>query len=176
MKNIINKILKEDWEWVDDIGTALEIGQPISQTNPKNMFRIQMTHGHGEESSVWSDNWVNLSIDNLDQILDYLRVLNLLYDKGVGTGLDELINQIINGNISKILKHDYTLNKAEWDEVIEDGDEGVIEDWIREILRDMGLLEYNDFYGDLAEIERFWITYFDEFGIEHSVNINYDLL
>ena len=182
MRDNIKKILREDFEWVvNDTVPFLEIGRPLTQTNPKNKYRIYITHGTGEDNATWSDNWINVNENETDYIVRVVKMANTLQNsRDFDDGMYELINMWFNGEKWVLSDQDNqslekTIKDEEWD--LED-DRGTIEDYIREWLddelMDMGLREYNSYYQESAPIERFWITYFDEYGVEHQVRVNMD--
>ena len=41
-----------------------------------------------------------------------------------------------------------------------------------EEFRDIGIFEWDEFNGDDATVERWWVTYFDEAGVEYTTKIN----
>ncbi len=44
-----------------------------------------------------------------------------------------------------------------------------------EELRDMGILPYDSYHEDDATVERWWVSYFDEAGVEYKTKINPNL-
>lgn len=48
----------------------------------------------------------------------------------------------------------------------------ILHDWLWDHLSDYGLLEYDNYDDTLVNIERWRVTYFDEFGVEHEVKVN----
>ena len=110
----------------------------------------------------------------------FVKIAGFLMNKNYDTGFYELINLWFNGE--KWVLSDYSNQSLE--DVIKDegldledeGDRDVIEDYVRdylsEELTDMSLKEYNSYYSEEAPIERLWITYFDEYGVEHQVRVN----
>jgi len=174
MKNLINKILKEDWGWVDDVSEVLEIGEPLTMSNPKNMFRVYVQHGHGEDNATWSDNYWSVSVKDIDKVLTQLKILRILAGNGYFYTVQHIVDEVLKGNTEYIL--DYEAFKSDYDRMIEEEDGDSLFDAISEALSDWGMYEYDSYSGDAATLENYKITYFDEFGVEHKVKINYDLL
>ena len=66
---------------------------------------------------------------------------------------------------------------CDWERNTDEGNsrEDLIElatEWIGEDLRDWGILDFDDYTGDLATIEDWKVTYFDKDGVEHVVKVN----
>ena len=48
----------------------------------------------------------------------------------------------------------------------------MLQEWLYEELRDIGILEWDEFNGDESTIEDWGVTYFDESGVEYKTKIN----
>ena len=61
------------------------------------------------------------------------------------------------------------------DDMAEARDEEQAREFLMEMLyedlRDMGILDYDSYSGGDSSIERWWITYFDEAGVEYNTKI-----
>ena len=49
-------------------------------------------------------------------------------------------------------------------------------DYLRDELQDLSVIPYDSYYDALASLENYSVTYFDEYGIEHKVNVDIDKL
>lgn len=169
MKNIIKKILKEDFDWIKDIPSFIEITEPVSQKNPKDKYRLYWTNGHGEDYATWADNWINFNNNRtgIDMLTKYVRILQngLHHGNRIRVDIDELVDLYLSGG------HDYIVNDMAKREISTIDDEDEIRDFlewtIREDLEDMGILTYDD-----STLENWKVTYFDENGIEFNTKIN----
>jgi hypothetical protein len=47
-----------------------------------------------------------------------------------------------------------------------------LDEMLKDDLYDMGILSYDSYSGDYATVESWWITYFDEYGLEFETKIN----
>jgi hypothetical protein len=188
MKSIIKKILKEDFEWAtEDIVPFLEIGEPLVKQTPKKVFRLYLSHGFGDDGGIITDNWVDYNIegDNIDLLQRHIKILNYfssdrkhnivtlsqLWAKGETWVLSDTDNRNIVDEIGT-----YDKESGMW---VKDGiecDIDVVNDfvyaWLREELFDYAILEYDHTQGDDLTPSGWHITYFDEFGVEHSVKVN----
>lgn len=197
LRNIIEtelkKVNEEGFEWaVDNTVSFLEVGEPLSVQSPKNVYRLHVTHGVGEENGTWVPNWNNYDpTTDLDLLVRHVKILNWLsnnYKEGLG-GLCELWvegetwilsdqdNQYMKSNLGEYDEGTgmWILNgKDDFVEEVKDIEE--VKELVRELLDDeltgYGIREYNSYYHEEASIEDWAVTYFDEFGIEHSVKVN----
>jgi len=167
VKNLIKKILKEDFDWIDDIPSFIEITEPVTQSNPKDVFRLHWTSEHYTgDYDVWEHDWVTFSNnkDGTDRLTRYLKML----DVGVNRNkLDtyKLARLYFDGG------HDYITTDWMLSQLSEDGftEEEKIErlaDMLSDDFSDMG------FYRGYSTLVRWSVTYFDENGIEFKTKIN----
>jgi hypothetical protein len=180
MKDKILKILKEDFDWaVKDTVPFLEIGEPLQHQQPKNKYRLHLTHGVGEDRGTWVPNWINFDPNTqLDELVRYIKIVSWLQNNqssGIwglaGLWTDNRETWVLSDEDNRNIKK--TMEEEEWD-LEEDRDVIVdtIWEWLNDELTDYGIREYDSYYQDDASIEDWKVTYFDEFGVEHSVKVN----
>ena len=174
MEQIIRKILREsDFDWIKEVPSFIEIIAPISQTNPKNKFRLSWTNGHGEDSSVWADSWYTFNNDNqgVNDLTRYVKILQNGVDTRGNFSVYKLVELYLTGNHDYIADNEIEMELANINDD-DDDKKDMLHDWLYEELHDMGIL-YRDSYSiDDATIEKFWVNYFDEVGIEYKTKIN----
>lgn len=178
MEFLIKKILREsDFDWIKEVPSFIEITEPVAQKNPKNKFRLHWTNGHGEDASTWSDNWFVFNNDNqgVDGLTRYIKILQNGFANGPYLNTWKLAELYVGGG------HDYIVNdwmEQELDNLVVDGEfEGDeikhdLSEWLYEDLADMGILSWDSYNDDNATVERWWVTYFDEAGVEYKTKIN----
>ena len=179
MRDSIKKILKEDFDWVTrDTVPFLEIGEPLKNQAPKNMYRLHVEHGVGEDHGTWIPNWMNYDpTRNLDMLVRHIKILNWLHSnhrEGIWgladawlEGEEWVLSPEDNKNIRKIME-DEGLTIEDDSYYIRD----TIWEWLNDELMDYGLREYDSYYQEDATVEDWRVTYFDEFGVEHAVKVN----
>jgi hypothetical protein len=168
MKNLIKKILSEDMDWIEGVAGApngITILDPKSKTNPKNKFRVYVTHSHGEEGGTWADNWFNVKQDDTRGLIRLLCFCIVLNENNDRSDL-ELTRLYIEEGETWVLDNTQGLSDTDL------ADEDVVFERIREELHDWGLIEYDSYRQDDAYLERYWVTYFDENGIEHKTSLD----
>jgi len=165
MRNTIKNILKEnELEWIEGVQGApkgITILDPKSKSNPKNSFRVHMTHSHGEGGGTWADNWFNIKQEDTTKLSRILCLLIALEDGGVY----ELV-RLVKEEGEMWIVADYDLTPEE----LQNDDD--VYDVIYEFCYDWGLIEFDHYSQDDAGLEKFWVTYFDENGIEHKTKID----
>jgi hypothetical protein len=180
MKNLIKKILKEDFDWITDIPPFIEITEPVSQKNPRDVFRLHWTNGHGEDGGTWSDNSYTFTNDSngSEQLIRYVKILQNGYNSSGYFSLEKLIDLYLDGG------HDYIVTnwmRGELSKIPTNGfgedtiyneKRDALDEMLKDDLYDMGILSYDSYSGDYATVERWWITYFDEYGVEFETKIN----
>lgn len=183
MKELIRRILKEEidksFDWVvNDVNPFLEVGDPVQLKNPKRVYRLHWTHAFGEGGSVWSDNHVDISDKDVDTVIHLVKTIQMFSEKG--SNRSHLIDKFFSGEDwvlpKDMLKDLKETLKNENLSLENPGDRNVIydilTDWLWDHLSDYGLLEYDNYDDTLVNIERWRVTYFDEFGVEHEVKVN----
>ena len=178
MKKKYLEILKEDFDWIEHVPSFLEIGEPISTKNPKDKYRLHWTSGHGEEYSRWSDDWRTFNTDNVG-IIGLTRLIRILMEttsvrhRRPIINLDDLVDVAFNQDKKWVLRDEWwsdieEMRKSDDEDSIKD----TVRDWLQDDLHDEGVLSSNDYYDEYSTIERWWVTYFDKYGIEFSVKVN----
>ena len=172
--------VNENFDWaINDTVSFLEIGPPLTQSNPKNTYRLHMTHGHGEDAATWADNWYNVSVRDIDHLIRVIKIADKLHGaRSFYDAMTDLINMWFEGEKWVLSDRDNEniqkeIRDNEWD-LEEDRDTifDYIREWLDDELTDMGLRSYDSYHQDDATLERIYVTYFDEFGVEHQVKIN----
>ena len=168
MKTIIKKILKEDFDWIKDIPSFIEITEPVSQNNPKDKYRLYWTNGHGEDYATWADNWINFNNNStgIDMLTKYVRILqNGINHRNNKIDIDKLVDLYLSGG------HDYLVNNMGKRELSKIDDETEARDFLYDLiyedLYDTSIITYDD-----STLENWKVTYFDENGIEFNTKIN----
>lgn len=167
MRKTILKILKEDFDWIDDVPSFIEITEPVVQSNPKNVFRLHWTNEHYTgDYDVWENDWTTFPNDGNGtyRLTRYLKILDVGVNKG-RLNTRELAKLYFSGG------HDYIATDWMVSELSKNGltDEEKIEqlsDMLSDDFSDMG------FYRGNSTLERWSVTYFDENGIEFKTKIN----
>ena len=179
MKKKYLEVLKEDFDWIEHVPSFLEIGEPLSIKNPKDKYRLHWTSGHGEEYGRWSDDWRtfdndNTGIDGLTRLIRILTETTSARHRRPIINLGVLIDLAFNQDQKWVLQDDWW---SDIEEMRKSGDDedyiiDTVSEWLLDDLRDEGILSYNDYYDEFSSIERWWVTYFDKYGIEFSVKVN----
>ena len=179
LKKIIRNQIKESFDWViNDVNPFLEIGDPVQLKNPKKVYRIHWTHAFGEGGSVWSDNHIDIGEQDVGKLIHLVKTVDL-FNKS-GSDQIHLIRKFFSGE-DWALPKDMLLDlkktlKEEGLSLDNPNDKGeitdILHDWLWDHLSDYGLLEYDNYDDTLVNIERWKVTYFDEFGVEHEVKVN----
>lgn len=171
MKRLIKKILKEDFDWITDIPSFIEITSPVTQDNPKDVFRLYWTNEHYTgDYGVWAEDWVHFKNDSdgIKRLTRYIKILKngmsrrgnsidfeLLVDLYFNKGQDYIATDWMKGELSILPNNEDYMNKEE-----------VLSEMLVDDLSDLGI------YNSDSTIERWRITYFDENGVEFNTKIN----
>jgi hypothetical protein len=184
-----NESITEDFDWaIKDTVPFLEVGEPLKKQQPKNQYRLHVTHGVGEDHGTWIPNWMNYDPNtpaNLDTLMRHIRILDWKqenYREGVW-GLASLCAQgetwMLSKQDNENIKNEfgeYNKNVGIWEKESEEFDEDEVRDvaweWLGDELMDYGLREHDSYYQEDATVEDWKVTYFDEFGVEHAVKVN----
>ena len=173
MKDLIKKILKEDFDWVNDIPSFIEITEPVAQNNPKDVFRLYWTHEHytSDGNGVWSNDWVHFKNDSegINKLTRYIRILengltvyvsnfdfDLLVNLYFDQGHDYIATDWMKKELSGLPDDEDYMNKKE-----------ALSEMLKQDLSDLGIYDW-----DSSTLEKWKITYFDENGIEFNTKIN----
>lgn len=172
MKKTILKILKEDFRWITDIPSFIEITEPVAQNNPKDVFRLYWTNEHYTgDYGVWAENWVHFKNDSngIKRLTRYIKILqngmsrrgneidfDLLVDLYFNKGQDYIATDWMKSELSKLPNDEDYMNKEE-----------ALSDMLKEDLNDLGIYDWGS-----STIERWKVTYFDENGVEFNTKIN----
>lgn len=178
MEQIIRKILREsDFDWIRDVPSFIEITEPITQRNPKNSFRLRWTNGVGEDAVFWVNDWIDFKNDNqgINNLTRYVKMLQNGFNASGYFSVTKLAELYLDGN------HDYIAdNKIERELANQEADEDfsyddkleLLQEWLYEEFRDIGILVWDSSNASESPIERWWVTYFDEAGVEYNTKIS----
>jgi len=163
-----------DWDWIAETPAFLEIGDPVSNKNPKDVWKLMWTNGHGEESGTWADDWYRVANDS-DGIEILVRLIKILIYTQKGhhetIPLRELSKLAANGETWVLGSLDSDYRTAVEGETIDD-QINTAYDWLSDELYDYGILSNNSYYDDWSTLERWSVGYYDKYGVEHFVKVN----
>lgn len=176
MRSKILKILKEsgDFDWAGNIPSFLEVLQPISNRNPKDMWRLHFNLGYGEDFSRWSSDWVQFkNTEKSTKDLQWLISLIEFQEDNKGTfDLGVLASAFLGGREWIMGPYLSDWKAKGYDKLGSFEQKETAEAWIEEILQDYGLWDLDDYSGNPAPVEDWKVTYFDKNGVEHIVKVN----
>lgn len=158
MKYIIKKILNEDFDWLSDVPSFIEILEPITVNNPKNTYRL-----HWSNHNLQSD-FMDFDSDRFDDFVRFVKIMELSRED---INISQITDLYLSGG------HDYLLTDWHKNEIknMDDTEEirDEVEGWISEELYDYNLIDEDGVYLD---INNYSVTYFDGFGVEYLTKIN----
>jgi len=162
MKRIIRED-NDDFDWIRNVPNIVSITHPVTQKNPKNSFRLYwyLEYGH-----VWADNWVTIPNDprGVDKLTFLIKVLKYYGMTGDGFDNIEISNALISGELNSYGIFNPPLNTS--------GDEyDDFTDSVYDYLNDIGFLIYDDGRDDYCEVQKIWVRYYDEYGVEYETEI-----
>lgn len=167
MKKTILKILKEDFDWITDIPSFIEITEPVTQNNPKDVFRLYWTNEHYTgDYDVWENDWTTFPNDSngIQRLTRYLKMLDVGVNRGI-ISTRELTKLYFSGNHDYIAT-DWMVSQLSKNGLTEEEKIEQLSDMLSDDLSDMG------FYRGDSTLEKWYVTYFDENGIEFNTKIN----
>jgi hypothetical protein len=176
MRSKILKILKEsgDFDWAGEIPSFLEVLQPVSNRNPKDVWRLHFNLGYGENFSRWSSDWVQFK-NNGREVKDLQWLISLIEFSEHNEGFinpHTLASKFLNGQEWIMGPYLSDWKAKDYDKLSETERQDTAEEWIVDILRDYGLWDFDDYSGKPAPVEDWKVTYFDKNGVEHFVRVN----
>ena len=176
MRSKILKILKEsgDFDWAGNIPSFLEVLQPVSNRNPKDMWRIHFNLGYGEGFSRWSSDWVQFNNDekSTKNLQWLIRLIEFQEDNKGTFDLGVLASAFLGGQEWIMGPYLSDWKAKGYDKLDSVEQKETAEEWIEEILQDYHLWDLDDYSGKPAPVEDWKVTYFDKNGVEHIVKVN----
>jgi hypothetical protein len=172
MRESIKKILSEEFDWIQEIPSTpdgVTIGPPESQSNPKNTYRVIMTHGYGEDYATWSRDWRHVDTQNPNALVWYIKLLSMVQEeREVWDAMSSLAEDMMEGRnrwvLEKVPYGNWT--PRDWD------DEDDLRDTLSDLFYDIGLRQYDSYHQADASFEDWSVVYFDGYGIPHKVEVD----
>ena len=176
MRSRILKILKEsgDFDWAGDIPSFLEVLGPVSNRNPKDMWRLHFNLGYGENFSRWSSDWAQFKNDekSTKDLQWLISLIEYSEDNKGKFNSRTLASAFLNGQEWIMGPYLRDWKVKDYDKLDSVERQETAELWVEDILRDYSLWDIDDYSGKPAPVEDWKVTYFDKNGVEHLVKVN----
>jgi hypothetical protein len=108
--------------------------------------------------------------NGVNRLTRYIKMLQNGFNASGYFSVEKLADLYFEG------RADYVVDDWMEDVLSQEDDEvearGILIEMLYDDLSDMGILTYDSYHGGDATVERWWITYFDENGIEFKTKIS----
>lgn len=175
MKKIIRNIIKEEFDWaINDVSPFLEIGEPVTKSNPKNIYRLYLDSESGGDYSFILNDWVHFA-DNSNDMDTLIKCIKLCDYFSHGNEIDELVREYTKKgetwmfNKEELIELEEEISEVEG--LYEEDKEEIVRDYLQQFLENYSLSFHTSDY-HINYVSDYKVTYFDEFGVEHKVKVN----